>query len=41
MGRQRSTFMKLKSLVAQRGELIINWLAVLVLLGVGVVWLPG
>jgi hypothetical protein len=41
MDSYRSTFMRLKALVAERGELITNWLAVLVLFGVGVVWLPG
>jgi hypothetical protein len=33
--------MKLKSLLAERGELITNWLALIVLLAVGVVWPPG
>jgi hypothetical protein len=32
--------MKLKSLLAERGELITNWLALIVLLAIGVVW-PG
>ncbi len=33
--------MKVKALLADRGEQITNWLAVLVLLAVGVVGLPG
>jgi hypothetical protein len=33
--------MKLKSLLAERGELITNWLALIVLLAIGVVWPPG
>jgi hypothetical protein len=33
--------MRLKSLLAERGELITNWLALIVLLAIGVVWPPG
>jgi hypothetical protein len=33
--------MKLKALLAERGELITNWLALIVLLAIGVVWPPG
>jgi hypothetical protein len=33
--------MKLKSLLAERGEQITNWLALIVLLAIGVVWPPG
>lgn len=33
--------MKPKSLLAERGELITNWLALIVLLAIGVVWPPG
>ncbi|MDB6088064.1 MAG: hypothetical protein JWN85_848 [Gammaproteobacteria bacterium] len=32
--------MKVKRLLAERGELITNWLALIALLAVGVVW-PG
>jgi hypothetical protein len=33
--------MKVKSLLAERVEQITNWLALIVLLAVGVVWPPG
>jgi hypothetical protein len=32
--------MKVKSLLAERGELLTNWLALLVLLAIGIVWPP-
>ena len=32
--------MQLKTLLAERRELIFNWLAVLALLAVGIVWPP-
>jgi hypothetical protein len=41
MNSYRSSLMKVQTLLAERGEQITNWLAVLVLLAVGVVWLPG
>jgi hypothetical protein len=37
MNRLRSIVVKLKSLLAERGELITNWLALLVLLAIGLV----
>jgi hypothetical protein len=40
MDHYRSRLMKVKSLLAQRGELITNLLALITLLAVGVVW-PG
>jgi hypothetical protein len=36
----RSKLMYLKTLLAERRELIFNWLALLALLAVGVVWPP-
>jgi hypothetical protein len=35
------TLLALKTVLAERRELIFNWLAVLALLAVGVVWPPG
>ena len=33
--------MKVKELLAEKGESITNWLALLVLLACGIVWPPG
>jgi hypothetical protein len=41
MDEYRSALMQLKEKLADRGELIINCLAILVLLAVGVAWGPG
>jgi hypothetical protein len=34
----RSILMKLKSLLEERADTIVNWLALLALLAVGIVW---
>jgi hypothetical protein len=38
---QLKTLLALKSVLVERRELIFNWLAVLVLLAVGVTWGPA
>jgi hypothetical protein len=38
MDRNGSIFMKLKSQLVQRSELIVNWLALFVLLALGIIW---
>jgi hypothetical protein len=41
MDTYRRKVMKLMELLAERQETIVNWLALLALLAVGIVWPPG